>query len=333
MKDFQLIDDVMPDVPPADPARVMAVRARLSDGGRRRRLPAWSRVSLAAVAVAAVLAGGFVVVPRLGAGQVDSASTADPVAVLGAAADRLAAQPPATGAWWRQETLEVTRRMQKKGGASYTVEERNSDVTWRNPDGLVKQERTRLSVAPLTPADEKAWQDAGSPLLCPTKSECRLGRTMFTPLAKRPLEYPVGPVTQLPADAEALKAELLKDFPPTAPESQESFLWRLGRWLLVSTETTPGTRAALYRMLAALPGAQVVDGVPDLEGRVGVAVLEPPRDHPTQEQLIIDRQSGELLAVRDVLVKPYSAWPEIQVGPFLWYQVKQLGWTDQGPRS
>lgn len=86
MKEFQLIDEVMPDVPPADPARAMAVRARMLGGARRRGMPAWSKMALAAAAVGVMLAGGFVVAPRLGGPQVETgALVPDPVAVLGTA--------------------------------------------------------------------------------------------------------------------------------------------------------------------------------------------------------------------------------------------------------
>ena len=132
MKEFKLIDGVMPEVPPVDPARVMAVRARMLNGAPRRRLPGWSRVALAAASVALVLIGGFVVVPRLGGGEVDTAATSDVPAVLATAADRLAAQPPGEGAWWRREMVRITRTA-TKGAPDYIVEYRNARGTVDQP--------------------------------------------------------------------------------------------------------------------------------------------------------------------------------------------------------
>ncbi|MCA2228930.1 hypothetical protein [Nonomuraea aurantiaca] len=176
----------------------------------RRRLPAWSRVGLAA------------------------------------AADRLAAQPPGTGAWWRRE---------------------------------LRQEKLK-------------------------------------------------PVAQLPTDAKALKAELLKQYPADA-DNQEGWLWTAGRWLLLDAPSTPGTRAAVYRMLAGLPHVKVADGVKDDEGRAGVALL---LGDPLQQQIIIDRDSGDLLAVQSELLRPDGKEAWLPVGrPFESLLVERLGWTDEQP--
>ncbi|MEV6038482.1 CU044_5270 family protein [Nonomuraea sp. NPDC052116] len=298
MKEFQLIDEVMPQVPPADHATVTAARARMPGASRRRRLPVWPKVMLAAVAVSAVMAGGFVAVPLLGGTDVQTVAAPDADAVLAAAADRLAAQPPGTGAWWRREMVQVARRRT----ATFTVEQRVRDVLWASRERGYRTQRGRVSAKPLTPADEQAWKEAGSPDLC---DGCLSGKTYFTPL-----KMTTKPVTELPTEPEALKAEMLRANDKEAPEA---WLWGASKWLLLDVESTPATRAALYRVLAGLPGVRVENDVTDIDGRTGVALTY--GEAPTRQQIIIDRDSGQLLAIQE---------GDGSSG----YVIKRLGWTD-----
>ncbi|MBB5774414.1 CU044_5270 family protein [Nonomuraea jabiensis] len=298
MKEFQLIDEVMPQVPPADHATAAAARARMLGADRRRHLPVWPKVMLAAVAVSAVMAGGFVAVPLLGGTGVQTAAVPEADAVLAAAADRLAAQPPGTGAWWRREMVQVARMKT----ATYTVEQRVRDVLWASRQRGYRTQRGLVSAKPLTPTDAQAWKDAGSPDLC---DGCLSGKTYFTPL-----KMTTKPVTELPTEPEALKAEMLR---ANDKETPEAWLWGASKWLLLDVESTPATRAALYRVLAGLPGVRVENDVTDIDGRTGVALTY--GEAPTCQQIIIDRDSGQLLAIQEG--DGSSA-----------YVIKRLGWTD-----
>ncbi|MFI7439495.1 hypothetical protein [Nonomuraea indica] len=325
MKDFQLIDDVMPDAPPADPARAMAVRARVLGGARRT--PRWSW-ALAGAAVVSVLVAGFLAIPRLGDGTVHTARMSDAATVLDVALDRLAARPSGSGARWRRETLEV--HLSRPKGA-YTVERRIKDVVWRD-GATVRTERTDLSAEPLTATDRRAWKAAGSPPLCVAEDRCRIGRARVESLPADSVGYPVGPAAQLPTDAATLRRHLLRLHPQGAPESRENFLWNLATHLLKDIEITPATRAAVCRMLAASPGVTVVDGVTDVEGRVGVALVQPPRENDMQELILLDRESGELLGLQEALLKPNPEYADIRPGtPFRWELIRSLGWTDEAP--
>ena len=304
MKEFQLIDEVMPQAPPADHATLTAARARMLGAARRRHRPVWPRVALAAVAASAVMAGGFVAVPLLDRTSVQTAAMpdADAGAVLAAAADRLAARPPGTGAWWRREMVQVARMKT----ATYTVEQRVSDVLWASRDRAVgyRTQRGPVSAKPLTPADEQAWKAAGSPDLC---TGCQSGKTYFTPL-----KLTTKPVTELPTEPGALRAELLRANDREAPEA---WLWGVSKWLLLDAESTPATRAALYRVLAGLPGVRVENDVTDIEGRTGVALTY------DRQQIIIDRDSGNLLAIQEG--DGSSA-----------YVIGRMGWThDPAPKE
>ncbi|QYC37771.1 hypothetical protein Nocox_00670 [Nonomuraea coxensis DSM 45129] len=306
MREFQLIDEVMPQAPPAGQVTVTAARARVLGAARRWHPPLWSRVALAAVAVTAVIGGVFVAMPPPGGTGVLTASAPEADAVLAAAADRLGAQPPGTGAWWRREMVHVALRRT----ATYTVEQRVSDVLWvsRDREDGYERQRSPISAKPLTPADEQAWKDAGSPDLC---DGCRSGTARLTPVG------PAGkPVTELPTEPEALKAELLR---ANGQEAPGPWLWAVSERLLLDTESTPATRAALYRVLAGLPGVRVENDVADLDGRIGVALTY--GEAPVRQQIIIDRDSGNLLAVQEG--DGSSA-----------YVVKRMGWTDDpAPRK
>ncbi|MFI6296474.1 hypothetical protein ACIBEJ_33125 [Nonomuraea sp. NPDC050790] len=297
MKEFQLIDEVMPDVPPADPARAMAARGRMLGGPRRRELPGWSRMALAAAAVTVLVGGGFAVAPMLSESRVGTAAPAPgPAEALGAAADRLAAQPPGEGDWWRRDLVRVIR-LPGRTTPAYTVEYRIEEVLWVDRDGRKRQDRGEITAKPLTPADEQAWKEAGSPDLCP--EDCQIGRTYFIPTA-------MTPVSKLPAEAEALKAEMLRHLPADGTSTEESWLWTTAKWMLLDTESSPATRAALYRVLAGLPGVQVADG------RTGIAL------EYDNQRFVIDRDTGALLAVADGETS---------------YLVKRMGWTGEQPRS
>ncbi|MGA5761710.1 CU044_5270 family protein [Nonomuraea bangladeshensis] len=300
MREFQLIDEVMPQAPPTDHATLTAARARMLGAARRRHRPVWPKVVLATVAVSAVMAGGYVAVPLLDRAGVQTAASpeADADAVLAAAADRLAARPPGTGAWWRRDMVQVKRVKT----ATYTVEQRVSDVLWASRKHGYRTQRGPVSAKPLTPADEQAWKDAGSPDLC---DGCTLGKTYFTPL-----RLTSKPVSELPTAPEALKAEMLRANDKEAPEA---WLWGASKWLLLDVESTSATRAALYRVLAGLPGVRVENDVTDLDGRTGVALIY--GEAPARQRIIVDRDSGNLLAVEDV---------EGEAA----YVIKRLGWTD-----
>ncbi|WP_433351843.1 CU044_5270 family protein [Microtetraspora malaysiensis] len=318
MKEFQLIDEVMPQVPPADYATMTAARAGILGGARRQRRRVWPKVVLAAAAVSVVLIGGFVAAPMLGGSTVETAAAAAPGAVLAAAADRLAAQPPGTGAWWRREMTHVewTRT------PAYTVERRRGDVLWLSQEHGARTQQAKISAKPRTPADEQAWRNAGSPDLC---DRCEMRGGYFTPL-----KLTVSPTVELPAEPQALKAMLLSAYAPqndkdtpgwiwgSGQDTPEAWIWGSSPWLLLNTETTPATRAALYRVLAGLPGVRVEDNVIDVDGRIGIALTY--GKAPSREQIIIDRDSGELLAIQ----KELSGTGET----FAAYVVKRLGWTD-----
>jgi hypothetical protein len=94
---------------------------------------------------------------------------------------------------------------------------------------------------------------------------------------------------------------------------------------LLTAPTTGGTRAALYRILAKLPGVQLVGTVQDPLGRTGTAIA---RQESTIEggtdtrTLIIDAQSGGLLA------QTVHSGPDTGKELTFSQAWRELGWTD-----
>ncbi|MEV0167225.1 CU044_5270 family protein [Nonomuraea fuscirosea] len=342
MREFQFIDEVMPDVPAASPEQLAAARARVfgavrethpatvrrvrQAGGVRRGGPGLMAV-LAAAAVVLVITIMVVAVPKPG----EESAVSPAQGVLGAAADRLAAQPPATRGYWRLETQEVS--LTKDGAKGYPVQERGNNVLVIGRDGHRYTWYEAVSAAPYGPAAERAWKKAGSPKLCPARGCDPNGRFYARHELDQALKLAdgltptLGELLALPQEAAALRARLLESYPAGSALSRDQWLVGAGVKLVAQTPATPGTRAAGYRMLAALPGADVIDEAGDVLGRQGLIVQFPPARDAVQIQLVIDKQSGEALAVQQVA--PHPSLSEKTV--WLAVIIKRPYWTDVRP--
>ncbi|GAA0952342.1 hypothetical protein [Nonomuraea longicatena] len=332
MKEFQFIDEVMPDVPPASPAQVAAVRARVLDRAgptvaRARPARGLMTALLAAAAVVLVITVALVAVSRPSEEPV-----ATPVAkALHAAADRLAAQPPPEGRYWRLETQEIMRT--KAATGDYPVEERADEVLIIGRDGRRYTWYEAVSTKPYGAAAKRAWRQAGSPKLCPARG-CDTNRRFN---ARRQLDQvlnladglnlTLNELLELPQEPAALRARLLKSYPADLELSREGWLTRVGIRLVTQTPATPGTRAAGYRMLAGLPGISVAGGR-DVTGRPGVVVQFPPPKGVVWTQLVIDGHSGEPLAVQQVAPVPgiseKTVWQATVIGKRYWTDVRPV---------
>ncbi|MFI6731304.1 CU044_5270 family protein [Nonomuraea sp. NPDC050451] len=335
MKEFEFIDRVMPDVPPLSPAQLAAARARLAAAGAARaagpargRRPAaygWRGIALAAMAVVVVI--GVVAFLAPSAGRKPVAST--PGQLLNAAADKLAAQPQGSGRYWRLETEQVIRTKSPQG---FLVEERSKDVLilGRNHDAYNWYEP--VSARPYDAAAAEAWKRAGSPKLCPApdcdpKLRFYPQRTLKRSLRLAPGWQPtLEELLALPREANALRTEALKHVPIGYDKGPDGWVQEAGLRLVADVPATPGTRAAAYRMLAALPGARVVDDVRDPLGRRGVTLQLPVND-VIRAQLVIDPGSGGLWAVQ--LVAPQPGLP--QGLPAQASIIVRTGWSDARP--
>ncbi|ACZ84214.1 CU044_5270 family protein [Streptosporangium roseum] len=357
MNEFELIDAVMPDMPSSDPGKVAEARARVLNGGRRRRVSAWTGVLVASAATVAVI-GAIAVVPRLGGGPVATVTQTSAEEVLSAAADRMARRQEATGGrYWRREMEQVYRQRISVGGREFVAEDRVRDVLWNGIDRNKVMVFSGLGTRPFTAADRAEWEKAGSPWLCGSDTDCRndmipIGKTRYLVTGKEEgleqstSKLSVREILDLPHDPAELKEKLLSYWPAEREAMKDSqstssaqvklpeqdyWLWGLGERLLLDAPTTPGTRAAVYHMLAGLPGVRIADEVRDTEGRVGVAILRGANGEG-EEQIVIDRETGDLLATQDVLPVPTAGQENIPPGiVYMSMVIKKLGWTDDEP--
>ncbi|MFI6506673.1 hypothetical protein ACIBCT_03640 [Streptosporangium sp. NPDC050855] len=360
MNEFKIISDVMPDVPPSDPREVAGIRTMALEGGSRPRTvparPVAGRLggrfgwAVAAVATAAVVAV-VTVVPRLQAAAPSPA--VEPPAALEVVAGLMAERKgPGSGRYWRTTRETTTRTKTVKG---YFVNDRARVTTWRSATGRSKVEEYRLvGVEPAGPADLAAWRRAGSPALCEGGKSCaggslRPGRTRYVSDSREKARYLYGgllgtgldmvKITKLPDDPVALRSALLRSWPAFLSRmeqagvepvmSRDEWLWWTGVGLLQDAPTSPPVRAALYRVLADVPGARVLD-----DART-VTVARRNQDGLTDHHVVIDRTTGEVSAVRQVSPGPdprQKAGKGLPKGSVTFEStLLSAGWTDEAP--
>ncbi|MFF3669726.1 hypothetical protein [Microtetraspora malaysiensis] len=321
MNEFQVIDSVMPDVPPPSADQLAAARKRVLAttqappvspvrAGRR----SWTGTALIAAAVMLVVGAVVALVPR---------PAVEPVAVtpmqkLEAAAARLAATPEAKGRYWRRDTEHVVRT---KSVRPYQVEERAMEVLAFGPNRKVYGWREPISAKPYTDEGLKAWRRDGSPQLCPARgcdknipaypsADLGLGLKLADGLKLTLTE-----LRSLPKEPAALRARLLDSYDPQVAVEREPWLEGAAS-RLINSPATPGTRAAAYLLLANAPGIKVVDDIPGTFGLDGLALQF------TGGQIVIDRRTGQLLGKQGLTPEGVAWSAEI---------VRKVGWSDVRP--
>lgn len=314
MNEFQVIDSVMPDVPPPSADRLQEARERVLAAGQAPPVSTAGGRSWALVAAAVVLVVGAVValVPR------PAVEPASPVRKLEAAAARLAATPEPQGRYWQRDTEHVLRT---KNGHGYPVEERGIEVLAFGPDRDIYAWYEPVSSKPYTAEGLKAWRKDGSPRLCPARG-CDKNLPVYNSgdldvgleLADG-LKPTMTQLRNLPREPAALRAWLVESYPEQTPSTFEPWLQAALKQLIVSP-ATPGTRAAAYLVLAKEPDVKVVDGVPGTFGLDGLALQT--RD----VQIVIDRTNGRLLGRQRLTPEGVAYSAEL---------VMKAGWSDARP--
>lgn len=301
MDELQAVRELFEKPAPPRPQVSASARARLLRAAPpRRRI--WLRAAVPAIAVAAaasVITAIAVHAPRTGAYLHQAGQGASPSArnILQTAARTVADTPaPATGRYW-QTTNEVANFITVgPAGRHYLIAEKVAAQQWtkRKAPGLVYTFSQALAAQPASARDRAAWRNDGSPatwnidqensladphgytngfdrditagrgkllnvsiLVAPDGNVFEFGHTWLT---ARQLQA-------LPASPARLKALILGGHAAAA----RSYVFQVTPSLL-TMPVTPAVRAALYRMLAGLPGVQSLGQVKDPAGRPGAAV-------------------------------------------------------------
>ncbi|MCW2912340.1 MAG: hypothetical protein JWN52_408 [Actinomycetia bacterium] len=316
----------------ADLARMTATRQGKVVPLRSRRRPL---LVVAGVAAASVAAAGVVVTttggqeghsggrPPTAGAQVLDART-----FLLAAAESAQKAPAKAGRYWytRERTTRPVGEVLDKSGAMvkgqkrvrksvklpFTATVAGTEDSWY-PHDRHDPSRTEMiidgKVTFSAPGDKAKWQKMGSPDLLTEVFGTNSHHVNNYPgltTAEIKAAYAhnrveASPET-LPTDATALEAELRRRWKADVHDSkyplQDGFtqsVFGLAQGLLVGP-IQPGTRAALYRVLAKQPGVRLGGRATDQTGRPGMAVDLPSGKGGPTIRLIIDPATGQLFA-------------------------------------
>jgi hypothetical protein len=303
----------------------------------------------AAVAAAVAFPGGKAASPTHAALPAASPTRAAPTpgpsapaptarAVLLASATVAARSPAAFGTYWyaRERDFEPSVALsvggkKKLGLFGATFAETEESWTGQNQARTIVDENLVFSFA--SAADRARWVSAGRP---PLSSAAGFGpRGTVTSNYSMTVHWGVGSyqfslagIRTLPSTAKAL-GKALANMWAHEPDKEgavglpnPTYAEYLAAWAdtLLTAPSLPGTRAAIYRLLAEQPGLSIAAGVTDPLGRVGVAIGDGGGDY-----LIIQPGTAELLAYTSHPVRADSAIPAS--GGVEVYEL--FGWSDQ----
>jgi hypothetical protein len=331
---------------PGDPSSARGRRQFPAGRGRPRRLLMTGGVAVTAAAAAAA-------VVLAGAPPASRPQTPPPGAVPGAhqsarsfllATAVIAARAPATtGTYWYtkersvQPTVAMTRnRKYFLPGITYTATEESWSGQVRSRS--IVDENLRFSFA--SAADRARWQALGEPPLMTAD-----GTNTKPSTSNYHMTFRYGPgyrltlagIERLPATAAGLGTTLRRMWNSIAEKDRAgvvgfphpTFGQYLVQWAdtLLTGPATPGTRAAMYQLLARQPGIRIIPSVTDPLGRTGVAVADGGGNY-----LVIDPQTARELASTSFPVHANSTIA-MTSGVGVW---EAMGWTNQlgvPPRS
>jgi hypothetical protein len=223
------------------------------------------------------------------------------------------------------------------------VEQQQTIQIWEAADGSEREVWTYDTPQTFaTPAGSRAWADAGEPQITPPSN---------TPTGQE-VEYggpgvltPPDDLSRLPDDPAALTAlidanetglsEITSD--PTVPVSAAYTFSTAARILATPAfGSSPALRAALYEVLAAVPGVELRGTAIDNSGGRGIEIAGPlggdgysqaGGDAGVRDEVIIDPTNGTVLELAQVL-----ADPALETARFVKYigdtRGQLLDWTD-----
>jgi hypothetical protein len=328
--------------------------ARTHRAGTRRER--WSLLAggIAAVgtasAVVAVFAlpGGKAALPTSSAvSPSTSAAVPSTRAVLLAASTVAARSSAATGTYWYARERDFEPAVARSGGNTKSSGHTKNGVkalffgatfasteeTWSGATRIRTIVNEDLAFTFASAADKARWVAAGKPPL-----STAAGFGFARPLTNNysaPARWGVGVYTfsvagiqRLPSTAKLLGQTLGRmwvhepDKAGAVGFANPSFAQYLVAWAdaLLTAPSRPGTRAAIYQLLAQEPGLSIVPGVTDPLGRVGVAIGDGGGDY-----LIIQPSTAKLLAYTSNPVRAKSAIPA--TGGVEVYELS--GWASQ----
>jgi hypothetical protein len=319
-------------IPAGDPEEARRLRERLVAHDQRRLRYG---VPATGVVVAAGAAAVVVVLASPGSSPVTPTSAA--AAVLTRAAAVVADQPTLQlggGQYLYTETrtLGLPDGFESGEGDQPFVLYPTTIQYWAGGDGSSRRAETVGGTPQFaTPAAQQAWVQAGEPT--PTSefdaSISEHDTTLPANGGQAPQDY-----SQLPTDPAALlklietgtTGLVVPDLSPLPPSSPTE-VFHVAAYLLATPGlgAQPGLSAALYDVLAGVPGIELLGQTTDHSGRTGTAIALPGRYDRTE--IIIDPSDGAMLEQSQVLTDP-ALEPPIFITEFGDIPGETLAWTD-----
>ncbi|WP_344977736.1 CU044_5270 family protein [Streptosporangium fragile] len=199
-------------------------------------------------------------------------------------------------------------RAREKGATSRTVGNQDVKITFR------------------TPEDEAKWKEAGSPVLRDDRPRTGDDTTERVLSIDNP-GLNVRNVAELPTGKKDLERRLrsLYGRKPSGGGGKATFdmyLWQTGLDLMAAP-ITPGTRSALFQVLAGQSGLRSQGTVTDALGRAGVALTtsDTSEEGTFEFRLILDEKTAELLE--------YSVAEQGESSPLVQVAYEDMGWVDR----
>jgi hypothetical protein len=327
-------DDFAPTSPQALALKQHVVLADFAPRQARRR-PPWRTLAIAAVLVAA---GASATVPLLVGDKQVGASAAAAAVLERAAFGANAYANSASGrySYTRAETL--------YGGTStdnppFTYFTKSMRETWVAADGSGRVRELPSAPIFLGERDRQRLLESGDQLSTPEPTNRRV-RAHYQPVSAailaadpttldpRQLDQLVSAVAQLPTDPDRLEA-IIRAYAEKKDPPVESAMFGEISDLLNSPYASAELRATLYRVLARVNGVNLAGATHDPAGRAGVALNAPVGySDATRQRLVIDPQTGRVLAAETVLTKRVD-WVDSEPGTVIQSIVYlNEGWVD-----
>jgi hypothetical protein len=333
------------------PGRLSSARGRRQfragrDRPRRRLLTGGVAVTAAAaVALAAVVLGGAPSASRPRSSSPGAVPGAPQSArgFLLASAVKAASAPAATGAYWYTKTRLVEATVAKTSTRKYflpgiTYAETEESWSGQTRSRTIVNENLRFSFA--SAAVKAKWRALGEPPLATASGTSTQRATSSYNMTFRyspGYKLTMAGIERLPTTAAGLDMTLRRmwnsipdkggtdgvpDKAGTVGLPHPTFGQYLVLWAdtLLTGPTMPGTKAAMYRLLAQQPGIRIIQPVTDPLGRTGVAVADGEGYY-----LIIDPQTAQELASTS---NPVHANSTIAMTSGL-SVMEAMGWTSQ----
>jgi len=156
------------------------------------------------------------------------------------------------------------------------------------PDGSGSRVTTIDKVSFATDQDEAAWIAAGKP------DKLQAGDTRTERFTQEDLTYGYD-LSTLPTDPDPLESALRQ---VAGRQRDDQQVMDLAANLLTDANPPPALRAALFQVLANVPGIKLLGQVTDPIGRTGTGLLIPAG--PANKELIFDESTSAVLATLDL---------------------------------